>query len=681
VTAQTTPQTTPTKPNANEIPSIWSIRPDTGALQLSFHAGQARAWDCESRFIAVLAGTQGGKTSFAPWWLAREIERTADPKGGANDYLAVTSTFKLFQRKFLPLMIETYEEVLGIGRYWASAGIIEISDPRDGRFWAKKSSDAMFARILLGSAVSPSGLESTTAKAALLDEAGQPEYTLRAWEAIRRRLSLARGRALLPTTVYDLGWLKESVYDRAKRVDTPQEQPGDKEFAVIHFDSIENPAFPLEEFEAARASMPEWRFNMMYRGMFTRPAGQIYDCFIDEDISQGGHRLRPYTLPREEMRIAGADFGVVNTCFGFYSVEEDEDGYPTGRLIRYRTYHGGGHDATGHVKNVLGIEPNLALVVGGAASEDQWRQAYLWAGLPIYAPSITDVEVGIDNVYGQTRADNLLVFDTDRVYIEQKKSYSRELDEQGNPTTKIKDKEKYHALDTERYITTLFGAQGRLLPFVPRKHLVVGGDALVERYAPNCNRFAGLSYQDGVLCGFVLGYVKPDGTAVTEIEYTALGSSVSEFIKGLKAFLREWGIVPNAQTGRYPFTVSCNDDIFLPTRKGEVSGPAIKESFVAAGFHCVKAGGDGVNEWSSLADWLSRGVLKINRLRCPLLALTLPLLVPDKLTPGSPDKRNPLTLSAALCNALMMRPRPLSLVSAPSVGGDRSPVAPPAGMR
>lgn len=664
----TTPPTPP-KADANAIPSIWNRDPVTGELELSFHPGQARAWNCESRFIAVLAGTQGGKTSFAPWWLAREIERTADPAGGNNDYLAVTSTFKLFQRKFLPLMIETYEEVLKIGRYWASAGIIEISDPRDGRFWAKKSSDAMFARILLGSAVSPSGLESTTAKAALLDEAGQPEYTIRAWEAIRRRLSLARGRALLPTTVYDLGWLKEAVYDRAKRVDTPHEMPGDAEFAVIHFDSIENPAFPLEEFEAARASMPEWRFNMMYRGLFTRPAGRIYDCWIDADEAEGGHRIRPFTIPDHWHRVLGIDFGAVNTCAGFYALEEDAQGYPTGRKIRYRTYHAAGGHAGDHVKRLMDIDPRVSLVVGGAPSEDQWRQAYLWAGLPVYAPTIADVEVGIDRVYKAMSEGEELVFDDDRQYIDDVKGYSRELDERGEPTTKIKDKEKYHAADTSRYAHSLISPNDPLLPFNAFRHL----DVSPVVWAPSerqASHFGGLSYINGRPSGFVLCRIRStaqgsSGTAVSvEGEYHAPGVAVTKFAQGLKQFIVERGV------DYRKCRIACNDDLFIAPVDDAVTGPPLIAAFRAAGLVCVEAKGDGVNEWGRLADWLSVGGLQVRRATCPLLSLTLPLITADPKKPGAPDPRNPLAVAQALCNALMLRPRP-SRDGAPVVAGQR----------
>jgi hypothetical protein len=44
----------------------------------NFHEGQQRAYDSPKRFILVLAGSQGGKTSFGPLWLAQEIDRRGD---------------------------------------------------------------------------------------------------------------------------------------------------------------------------------------------------------------------------------------------------------------------------------------------------------------------------------------------------------------------------------------------------------------------------------------------------------------------------------------------------------------------------------------------------------------------------------------------------------------------------
>ena len=50
-------------------------------LRLNLHQGQTKAWDSDRRFVFAIAGTQGGKTTFGPWWLNREIERTTGGKG------------------------------------------------------------------------------------------------------------------------------------------------------------------------------------------------------------------------------------------------------------------------------------------------------------------------------------------------------------------------------------------------------------------------------------------------------------------------------------------------------------------------------------------------------------------------------------------------------------------------
>ncbi len=52
------------------------------------------------------------------------------------------------------------------------------------------------SRILFGYATDPESLESATAKAAVLDEAGQKKFKVGAWQAILRRLALHQGRAL-----------------------------------------------------------------------------------------------------------------------------------------------------------------------------------------------------------------------------------------------------------------------------------------------------------------------------------------------------------------------------------------------------------------------------------------------------------------------------------------------------
>src|SRR3990167_9148172 len=148
-----------------------------------FHLAQAVAYDSNRRTIVMSGGSQSGKTTLQPWWLRREIQL-----GGAGDYLAVTSSFDLFKLKLLPQMLLVFENILGWGRYWTGDQVIELKDPNTGSFLATKSTDPMWGRIILRSAQAKGGLESATAKGAILDEAGQDEFTVDAWRAILRRL-------------------------------------------------------------------------------------------------------------------------------------------------------------------------------------------------------------------------------------------------------------------------------------------------------------------------------------------------------------------------------------------------------------------------------------------------------------------------------------------------------------
>lgn len=408
--------------------SLWTTD-TTGQLRLQLHAGQSRAWRSQRRIVAILAGTQGGKTSFLPWLLWREVTRC-----GAGDYLAVTSTYDLFKLKFLPALLEVFEHLTGMGRYWAADRLIELADPTTGRFLAERASDAMWGRIILRSAESGGGLESSTAKAALCDEAGMDSFTIDTWEAILRRLSLSQGRIFLGTTIYNLGWLKQRLYDPWRA--------GSSTIDVVQFDSTENPAFPRAEYERAQRELPAWKFLMFYRGQFTRPAGLIYDCFDEQR-----HTCPRFALPDAWPRYLGLDFGGVNTAGLFYA--EDPE---TKRLYLYRAYKAGERTASEHVQALLAGEPGVPTAVGGAPSEDQWRAEFRAAGLPVRPPATGEVEVGIDRVYGAHRRDEIMVFNDLHGYLDEKQRYSREVDAVGEPTEKIANKSRFHVMDAERYI-------------------------------------------------------------------------------------------------------------------------------------------------------------------------------------------------------------------------------------
>ncbi len=406
--------------------NLWQVRGND--LHLRLHRGQLAAWDSDRRFVFMIAGTQGGKTSFGPWWLQREITR-----GGRGDYLAVTASFDLFKLKMLPEMRLVFERILRIGRYWASSKVLEIGEPGRG-FWAKRSDDPMWARVILRSAEAKAGLEAATAKAAWLDECGQDGFALETWEAVQRRLSLAQGRVLGTTTPYNLGWLKTEINDRWR--------DGDPDIDVVRFASTTNPAFPQAEYDRVERKMQAWRFRMFYRGEFTKPAGLIYNAFTDDMLCDA------FPIPPEWLRVMGVDFGGVNTATLWMAQDPSTDIWHV-----YRETLSGDRTSREHAESASEHADGLdeVLCYGGAKSEGQQRRDWGDGGFYIGEPPISDVEAGIDRVVELMKSGRFRVFRTLRGLRDELGTYRRKLDDSGEPTETIVDKRKFHRLDALRY--------------------------------------------------------------------------------------------------------------------------------------------------------------------------------------------------------------------------------------
>jgi hypothetical protein len=416
---------------------LFEIDAETGKLTLNFHSGQTKAWDSDKRFVLMLAGTQGGKTSFGPWWLWREIQ-----KKGRGDYLAITTSYDLFILKMLPELRKVFEGVLRIGRWWGGYKVIELCDPETGKFLANFQSDEMWGRIILRSANAESGLEASTAKAAWLDECGQDEWTIDAWEAILRRLSVNHGRVLGTTTPYNVGWLKTHWYDLWRA--------GDPDYEVVRFSSNLNPAFPQDEYERAKRTMAEWRFKMFYDADFTVPEGLIYGIFRDEWYVDN------FTPPPEWERIIGLDFGGANTAIIWLA--EDASKTPSLWYI-YDEYLGGNKPTSDHVNYVLSKlhreDVIKYTVVGGAASETQPRMDWADSGLTVYRPYVSDVESGISAVLELMKTGRLRVMKRCEGIRNEISIYHRRLDGNGVVTDVIENKEMFHRLDALRYAATM----------------------------------------------------------------------------------------------------------------------------------------------------------------------------------------------------------------------------------
>lgn len=339
----------------------------------------------------------------------------------------MTATFPLLKLKMLPEFRKLFEHTLRLGVWKDSEKTFRFHDGQ--------------TRVIFGSATNPESLESATAKAAWLDEAGQDQFRLESWEAIQRRLALNQGRVFAGTTIYNLGWIKGQIYDAWRA--------GDPDIAVVQFASIMNPAFPRAEYDRAKRILPDWKFRMFYAGEFSRPAGLIYEDFADEPRERGGHLVERFEIPPEWPRYVGVDFGGANTATIWLAWDPD-----TNVFYAYRESLEGSKTTSEHVASALANAEGENLIAGwgGAQSETQWRMDWAEHGLPLQPPIVPEVEIGIDRVIELFKTRRLFVFDDLCGLRDELGTYRRKLGDDGQPTEDIEDKNSFHRLDALRYV-------------------------------------------------------------------------------------------------------------------------------------------------------------------------------------------------------------------------------------
>lgn len=418
-------------------------------VRWNLRRGQRQALQSKKRFVLVLAGWQAGKTECAVPWLWREMAAK-----GPGDYLVASPTYPLMMKKVLPVFTRFFAKQLQWGRFISGKNVFMFSEKGCMTLWGRVPDDP--PRVLFGHASDAESLESATIKAAWLDECGMGGFPLGSYEAILGRLSIYQGRVLMTSRPYGLGWMKQLLWD-------PWEAAGRNhpEIDVINFRSIDNPAFPEEEYYRAKKELPAWRFRMAYDGLFSRPAGLIYTSF-----DETRHKIPRFAIPPQWRRFVGIDFGGVNTA-AVYLAEEMRDGRPTGRFIAYREYRAGERSAAEHCFHMMmgdaknPPEPRTPTCAGGSKSEGQWRREFANGGtvngqrvrgLQIYGPKQSDVEVGINRVFAAFALNKLAIFDDLHGLLDELLSYGRELDEAGNVTAKIDNPHDFHGADALRYI-------------------------------------------------------------------------------------------------------------------------------------------------------------------------------------------------------------------------------------
>jgi hypothetical protein len=400
-----------------------STNPNPQIKEIRLLLGQARILtNFTDPILAAIAGTGGGKTMTGYWWLHSRMETYPGYTWGMAE-----PTYKMLDRIILnssdperPTLEQYFRKVGHHPAYSKGEGILRTD----------------FGQIYLYTAENPNTMQGAPLKGFWLDEGGQ--MMLLAHETALQRVSMMEGQELITTTPYNLGWLLTEIVNKKGRG-----------IAVEQWRSIDRPGFPVASYEFMRDRLPDWRFRMLYDAQFEKPAGLIYSVF-NEKICV----IDRFPIPKTWLVYSGHDFGPDNPAALFTACDPS-----TGNFFHFAEYlPGTGVSVHERVQAWKKIAEGYNIIkrVGGAPSEEETRQAYNAHGWIISAPKITHVQPQIDKVVGMHQLNKIFVFRDLAHYLDEKRTFSRKLNESGEVTEQIDNEARYHLMASERYLLSDF---------------------------------------------------------------------------------------------------------------------------------------------------------------------------------------------------------------------------------
>jgi hypothetical protein len=400
-----------------------TLLPGQSAILSNFH----------DRILAAIAGTGAGKTMTGYWWLHSRMEAFPGFTWGLAE-----PTYKMLDRIILNTSdpdrptLEQYLQRVGHHPLMSRGeGIIKTD----------------FGQIYLYTAENPNTMQGAPLRGFWLDEGGQ--MVLLAHETALQRVSMMQGQELITTTPYNLGWLLTEVVNKKGNG-----------IAVEQWRSIDRPGYPRESYEFMRQRLPAWRFAMLYDAQFEKPAGLIYATFNERLCV-----IDRFPIPPNWLVYVGHDFGPDNPAALFTAQDP-----ATGQFYHFAEYLPGQgisvHERVEAWRKIIRLPGegdkenpktyNVLKRVGGSPTEEETRQAYNAHGWIITQPKIGHVEPQIDKVVGMHQLNKVFVFRDLVYYLDEKRTFSRELDDAGQPTMKIADEAKFHLMAAERYLLSDF---------------------------------------------------------------------------------------------------------------------------------------------------------------------------------------------------------------------------------
>ena len=258
-------------------------------LNLTLHPGQRQVHESPARFKVVACGRQWGKSKYASAWAFERMLR-----GGRGWWVAPDSNVALIGWEML---VKLASQIPGV-RISESYRIVEL--PNGG--WAQVKGAHL-----------PGKLRARTLDWLVGDEWAFVNDGANRWNSeLRPTLAIKQGEALFVSTFEG----ENHFYDLYELGQDP-EHP---EWESWRKPSTENPYFPLEELEYAKATTPKAEFEQEY---LANPLIYVGAVFPGEKVQEATERTAE--IRTDLPKLAGLDWGYTNAT-AFEVCQEDAEG-------------------------------------------------------------------------------------------------------------------------------------------------------------------------------------------------------------------------------------------------------------------------------------------------------------------------------------------------------------------
>ena len=229
-----------------------SLDPTVRPTEFRPHPKQWLAYQSRKMITICCAGVQGGKSDIGAMKLRKAI-RSIWPKDKYPDVSFVVaapdhktllqSTMLTFNRRFK-----------GMGELHQSDMVYQLFDGRK-----------IFFRTMIKNPNAIEGIPNCVFVWG--DECGM--YPRISYFNILGRIARMKGQFIGTTTPYAMNWIKFDIIDKWKQ--------NDPDIDYFEWLSIENPSFPVEEYERQRRLLPERVFRRKYMGIHEAMEGLVYE--------------------------------------------------------------------------------------------------------------------------------------------------------------------------------------------------------------------------------------------------------------------------------------------------------------------------------------------------------------------------------------------------------------------